>query len=213
MLAKTTLPILAQKQILRASQSGGPNSKDAQERVVEVFGGKLKKITSWTCRRYNLREQEQQDVLAETYQQLFNPEIARFAARRGRPEHYFTGLVRNAARKTMAQLGVRRRQTVATNCESEDEQKHVVTQRGNTVVKRYRIPQRSRSPAEDVEMRDTVAFILGQATPRVRRALELAYWEGWPLQSIAKQLRVSRFALARELCAFFLAIRPLLGGE
>lgn len=60
-------------------------------------------------------------------------------------------------------------------------------------------------------MRDTLQFILAQATPRVRKALKLCYWEEWPLQSISAHLGVSRFTLAREIRAFFDKINSQLG--
>ncbi|MBI1916466.1 MAG: sigma-70 family RNA polymerase sigma factor [Planctomycetes bacterium] len=206
-----TLPHVTPKQLLCTSQSGGPNAKAAQDRVVDVFGDKLKELTARTCRRYYLQDQEQEDVLAETYQQLFNPEIARFAVRRGKPEHYFKGLVQNAARKIMAQLGARRRQGASPGGQSEQGQQDVVAEGDNTFVKRYRTPPAPPSPAEDAEIRDTVKYILEQAPPRVLRTLELSYWEDWSLQRIAAHLGVSRFALAREVRGFFKKMNSQFG--
>jgi RNA polymerase sigma factor (sigma-70 family) len=193
--AQTVRSDKSPSQILCLSQSSGPNAKAAQDQIPHIFGDTLKKITARTCRRYSLQKQELEDVLAETFHQLFNPGIVRFSAHRGIPASYLKGLAQNAARKVLTQLGKRRRNDDGSS------------------VKRYRSPSSIPSPAENTEVRDTVDFIMAQATPRIRRALELCYWEDWPLQSIAEDLGMSRFALRRELNAFFEAMKKRLGGN
>jgi DNA-directed RNA polymerase specialized sigma24 family protein len=145
-----------------------------------------------------LKEQDRDDVLSETYQQLFNPEIVRFATSRGTPDNYFQGRVQNAARKVMSQRNTRRRSSAGkdgsmTYDNGRSRQRRLV----------YRQRPAGLSPAEQAELRDTVAFVLRQAPPRLRRALELCYWDEWPLTRIAEELGISRFALGRALDAFF----------
>ena len=175
-------------------------SRVAQDALVDLFGKLLKKIVTRTCRSYHLHDQEREEVLAETYQQLLNPEIARFAPHRGKPQHYFQRLVQNAARKVLTQRDARRRKGVPPNDSGA-----AVGEGSEEFVGggQYRSIRSLPSPAEDAECRDLVRFILEAASPRVRRALQLCYWDQWPLLSIAAHLGVSRFALAREIQAFF----------
>lgn len=188
-------------QLLCISQSASSNAQAAQDALVDQFGKLLKKIVTRACRSYHLHAQERDDVLAEAYQQILNPGIARFAARRGKPQQYFRGIVLNAARKVLTQRDARRRKGTASGeapapCGDRAEE--------FAGYGRYRSSSpRLPSPAEDAERRDLVVFILDAAPPRVRRALELCYWDQWPLLSIAAHLGVSRFALAREIQAFF----------
>jgi RNA polymerase sigma factor (sigma-70 family) len=198
--AQSVLRSHTPSQLLRVSQSAGPNSRVAQDALVDQFGKLLKKIVNRACRNYHLHDQEREEVLAETYQQILNPDIARFAPHRGKPQHYFRGIVQNAARKVLTQRDARRRKGVppegpgAVVAESSED-----AGGGG----RYRSIRALPSPAEDAECRDLVRFILEAASPRVRRALQLCYWDQWPLLSIAAHLGVSRFALAREIQAFF----------
>jgi DNA-directed RNA polymerase specialized sigma24 family protein len=203
---------LTPRQLLRLSQSVGPDAKAAQDRIVAVFGKKLDQLASQTCRRYYLQNQEREEVVAETYQLLLNPDIVRFAPRRGKPEHYFKGLVQNAARKVMAQLGERRRKGMPASDAGTACRLGLQTEANAPPgVKGYRFIPTPRSPAEEAEIRDTVRFILGQAPLRVRKALELCYWEEWSFQGVAAHLGVSRFSLARKVRAFFDSIRSQFG--
>lgn len=205
-------PPLTPAQLLSRAQTVGPNARAAQDRIVDVFGNKLSNLTASTCRRYFLKDQEREDVLAETYQQLLNPAITRFDAGRGKPEHYFKGRVQNAARKIMVQLGARRRKAVlAEGVGTEDRQDETARPESGSAGKHYLTPPPPPSPAQEAEMHDMVEFIMGQASPHVRKALQLCYWDEWPLLAIAAQLQVSRFALAREIRAFFKKIISQLG--
>jgi RNA polymerase sigma factor (sigma-70 family) len=198
--AQSVLSPYTSSQLLRLSQSAGPRARAAQDALVDQFGRLLKKIVTRACRSYHLQDQERDDVLAETYQQILNPDIARFAAHRGKPQQYFRGIVLNAARKVLTQRDARRRKgTVPVDAAPVGEERAQEFGGG-----RYRSAGPSPpSPAEDAERRDLARFILETAPPRVRRALELCYWDQWPLLSIAAHLGVSRFALAREIQAFF----------
>lgn len=180
----------------------------ARGHLVDLFGKDLERLATRTCRRYDLPTQERGDVLSETYQLILNPKIVRFAPRRGKPDHYFEGLVKNAARKIMAQLGRRRK---VEPLAPEAALVAPPAADGEEGGKRYRTSAPSVSPADSAELHDTVNFILEQATPRVRRAIELCYWEGWPLLGIASHLGVSRFVLAREIRAFFDKMNTQLG--
>ena len=207
------LPTFTPEQLLRASQAAGPYAKGAQDRVVDVFGETLRKLAARTCRRYFLKPQERDDVLSETYQQLFNPKIVRFVPQRGQPERYFRGRVQNAARKIMAQLGVRRRKAVPLEAKSTPGRQGGTEEAENSSLgRRYITPAPSLSPVESAEMRDLVKFIMEQAPPRVRKALQLCYWDGWTSQAIAAHLGASRFTLAREIGAFFKKITSQLDG-
>jgi RNA polymerase sigma factor (sigma-70 family) len=199
--AQSILSPYTPSQLLRLSQSAGPNAQAAQDALVDQFGRLLKKIVTRACRSYHLRDQERDDVLSETYQQILNPDIARFATRRGKPQQYFRGIVLNAARKVLTQRDARRRKgtTPGEGPAVAGDQAEEFAGGG-----RYRSSSPSPpSPAEDTERRDLAIFILEAAPLRVRRALELCYWDQWPLLSIAAHLGVSRFALAREIQAFF----------
>lgn len=207
-MSAPSFPHLSPSQILRLSQAPGPDSKAARGRLVDLFGKDVEKLATRTCRRYCLPPQERSDVVSETYQLILNPEITRFAPSRGKPDDYLDGLVKNAARKVMTQLGRRRK---AQALDPEVALLAPPTDAGEEGGKRYRTSAAPLSPAEDAEMHDTVNFILGQAPPRVERALKLCYWEGWPLQSIAAHLGVSRFVLAREIRAFFEKMNTQLG--
>lgn len=201
MSASITVSRLTPSQLLRASQSTGPAAADAREVFVERFGKLLKKITAQTCRRYHLGDQERDEVLAEAYQQLFNPEIVRFAPRRGKPDHYFKGIVQNAARKTMTQVGVRSRRGQPPHFETGPS--HPIEMGGDGAVSgRIRTVGESVSPGAEAELRDIVDYVMKKAPPQLRRALELCYWEDWSVQSIATHLGVNRHALARDLRAF-----------
>lgn len=213
MPASAILPRLTPSQLLRASQSTGPDSIAARQLLVERFGSPLKKLTAQTCRRYHLGDQERDEVLAETYQQLLNPDIARFKPRRGKPQHYFRGLVQNAARKVLTQAGARSRRHSGTG-EAGCPDGEMRTPGGDAVlVSRHLGTAVSASPGAEVEVRDLVAYVLQQAPPHLRRALELCYWDDWPVKSIATQLGMSRFALAREIDRFFARVRAELGGD
>src|SRR5439155_2632359 len=100
-----------------------------------------------------------------------------------KPENYFKGLVRNAAREIMSQIGARRRKGDTTGTPTGAQQDGE-----GSGAKGYRAPPPPASPAEDAEVHDTVKFILTQANPRARTALELCYWDDWSLQSIAEHL-------------------------
>src|SRR5262249_40993473 len=151
-VAAPSLPHLSPSQILRLSQAPGPNSKAARGRMVDLFGKDLEKLATRTCRRYYLAPQERGDVLSETYQLILNPEITRFVPNRGKPDDYFDGLVKNAARKIMTQLGRRRKAEVL------DPEAALVappTDAGEEGGKRYRVSAPPLSPADDAEMQDT----------------------------------------------------------
>jgi RNA polymerase sigma factor (sigma-70 family) len=195
--AQSVLSPYTPSQLLRVSQSASPKSQAAQDALVDQFGKLLKKIVTRACRSYHLQDQEREDVLAETYQQILNPNIARFAAHRGKPQQYFRGIVLNAARKVLTQRNARRRKgtTSGETAPAADE----FVGGGRYRTSSAPLP----SPAEEAERHDLARFILEAAPPRVRRALELCYWDQWPLLSIAAHLGVSRFALAREIQAFF----------
>jgi RNA polymerase sigma factor (sigma-70 family) len=206
-LANPTALDISRKQLLRVSQSGAPDAWSARDRVAEVFGDKLKGLIDHTCRRYCLHHQEREDVLGETYQQIFNPAIVRFAACRGEPEHYFKGLVQNAARKIMAQLGVRRQRGILSGGRSQGGQHKGDAEDASVIVSWYRMTTATLSPANEAELRDTVRHVLDHAPPRVRLALELCHWEGWSHQRIAQHIGISRFALAREIQRYFNKIK------
>ena len=195
------------RQLLRLSQSGGRYTHAARDCVVALFRHKLRELAIRTCRRYYLHAQESDDVLAETFLQIFNPEIVRFAASRGEPQNYFRGLVQNAARKIMAQLGARRRKRSPSEATAADSQQGGSAQGPGSVMYGRRAHPALPSPVRSAEVRDTVKFVLDQASPRVRRALELCYWEDWSVQRIAEELGMSRFALAREIRRFFKKIK------
>jgi RNA polymerase sigma factor (sigma-70 family) len=203
-----SLPDLSPSQILRLSQAPGTDNKTARASLVDLFGKDLERLATRTCRRCCLPPQERSDVVSETYQLVLNPEITRFAPSRGKPVDYLDGLVKNAARKIMTQLGRRRK------AQAPDREMALVAPPADAGVeggKRYRTSAPPLSPADDAEVHDTVNFILEQASPRVREALQLCYWEGWSLQSIAAQLGVSRFVLAREIRAFYEKMHVQLG--
>jgi RNA polymerase sigma factor (sigma-70 family) len=175
---------LTPSQLLFVSQSDDPNAKAARDAVVNTFGRELEKLTARVCRRYFLQHQEREDVLAETYQLLLNPDIARFLPNRGTPESYFRGLVQNAARKVMAQRDARRRKG-AKNAHEAGEAANQLGKAVDQVAPRPVTPLAPLGPAEKTEQHDTVKYVLDQASPRVRRALEHCYWGGWSIQSIA----------------------------
>jgi RNA polymerase sigma factor (sigma-70 family) len=204
--AQFLLPPASPEQILGISQTSGKAAAAARDQMVDLFGNTLKKLTARTCRRYCLKDQDRDDVLSETYQQVFNPEIARFATGRGKPGKYFRGLVQNAARKVMSQRDTRRRS-------SASDAGSMTCGKGRSRRSSHRKPSAIPSPAEEAEQRDTVAFVLREAPPRLRRALELCYWDEWPLTRIAKQLGLSRFALSRAIKAFFEDIHGRLNGN
>jgi DNA-directed RNA polymerase specialized sigma24 family protein len=206
------LPSVSPTELLSHAQMIGPDARAAQERVVDVFGDKLTRLTASTCRRYFLKDQEREDVLAETYQQLFNPAIIRFAEGRGKPEHYFKGRVQNAARKIMVQRGTRRRKAVlAKRVGMEGRKDDRAISKIGSAGKRYLTPSAPPSPVDEAERHDMVEFIMGQASPRVRKALQLCYWDEWSLLAIAAHLQVNRFTLAREIRTFFKRIISQLG--
>jgi DNA-directed RNA polymerase specialized sigma24 family protein len=200
-IAYKNLLRLTPNQILRLSQTTTANSEAERSRMVEVFGALLEKLARRTCRKYFIADQERDEVLAETYQQLFNPEIVRFLPRRGKPHHYFKGLVQNAARKIMAQLGSRRRKKGEGGEERASGGEPVVVERE---------PQ---SPTDAVEVQDTVRFIFAEAPYRIRQALHLIYWQDWSIQAAAAELGVSRFVLGREIQAFFNKMNAQLGED
>ena len=203
MIAYKNLLRLTPTQILRLSQTTTANSEAERTRMVDVFAQLLERLAHRTCRKYYIADQERDEVLAETYQQLFDPEIVRFVPRRGKPHHYFQGLVQNAARKIMARLGSRRRK----NDEDGEERESV----GKAVgIGSDREP---RSPADEVEVQDTVRFILGEAPYRIQKALQLVYWQDWSVQAAAAELGVSRFVLGREIQAFFNKMNAQLGED
>lgn len=203
MIAYKNLLRLTPNQILRLSQTTTANSEAERSRMVDVFGELLERLARRTCRKYFIADQERDEVLAETYQQLFNPEIVRFLPRRGKPHHYFQGLVQNAARKIMAQLGSRRRKK-----DQDGEERESVGEPVGVAVERE--PQ---SPADEVEVQDTVRFIFAEAPYRIRQALQLIYWQDWSIHAAAAELGVSRFVLGREIQAFFNKMNAQLGEE
>lgn len=203
MIAYKHLLRLTPNQILRLSQTDTANCDAERSRMVEVFRESLERLTRRTCRKYFIADQEREEVLAETYQQLFNPEIVRFSPKRGKPHRYFQGLVQNAARKVMAQLGSRRRK--------KDEGSEVRERTGKPVG--VALERESHSPADEVEVQDTVRFILAEAPYRIRQALQLIYWQGWSIQAAAEEVGVSRFVLRREIQAFFNKMYAQLGED
>jgi DNA-directed RNA polymerase specialized sigma24 family protein len=201
--ASALLSRVTASQLLRTSQSTGPESSAACELLVERFGRLLKKLTAQTCRRYHLSDQERDEVLAETYQQLLNPDIARYKPCRGKPQHYFRGLVQNAARKILTQVGARRRQHPGVEepgCRVDETPKHGGD---GVLVSRHLDKAVTASPGVEAEVKDLAAHVLEQAPPHLRRALELCYWDDRPIKGIATQLGMSRFTLTRELDRFF----------
>ena len=180
-------------QLLVQAQSTDALARAAQEQLIAVFDDDLRKSAGHTCRRYFLHSQERDEVLAETYQQIVNPAIARFAPHRGKPEHYLRGLVQNSARKVNTQVRPIRRFGLCDSMECA----------ANTRCSR-------QSPDAAAEARDTVAFILKSASPRMRRVLRLLFWKSWPVQRVAIQMGMNRFALVRQLNAFFEQMRVRL---
>jgi DNA-directed RNA polymerase specialized sigma24 family protein len=211
--ASTTVSRLTPSQLLRASQSNGPNAADAREAVVERFGKLLKKISAQTRRRYHLSDRERDEVLAETYQQLLKPEIARFVPQRGKPGHYFKGLVQNAARKPLTQLGARGRKGKGLGTMEREGNAPLGIGKDGTTTTPFRVSTEPPSWGAEAELRRIVDYVMRKAPPRLRRALELCYWENWPGQSIATHLGFNRFTLARDLRAFLGPMSTELGAE
>lgn len=68
-------------------------------------------------------------------------------------------------------------------------------------------------PSTEVELRDAADHVMRMAPPPLRLALQLRYWEDWPVQDIASRLGVDRHALARDLCKFLGRMRSDLGAD
>jgi DNA-directed RNA polymerase specialized sigma24 family protein len=205
--AVLSLPRLSPRKALFLSQSTGPASKHARERLVALFDKQLRQMSETACRRVSLHGQERDDVLGEAYEQILNPKIARFAPKRGKPRQYFLGLVKNGARKVIAQVRGRRGEGSPKLRQGDVWLSQPCDQAG---------PQGRQDslaePAADVERRDAADFVLKQASPRIRQALKLLFWDDWSLQRAAAHLGTNRFALTREIRSLFLRVQGPLGG-
>ena len=68
-------------------------------------------------------------------------------------------------------------------------------------------------PEAETELHELIDYVMRKAPPHLRRALELCYWDGQSIQSIANDFGVSRFCLARELHAFLGRMQAELTGD
>ena len=160
MAASPIISRLNSSQLLRTSQTSGPYGAAARETLVERFGKLLRKITAQTCRRYRLSDQERDEVLAETYQLLLNPKIARFAPRRGNPARYFKGLVQNAARKTLTQVGGRKRKGPWSGA-SDGELDRTI----DVVCGAYLHVSKAAAPGAETELHDMIDYVMRKRRP------------------------------------------------
>jgi RNA polymerase sigma factor (sigma-70 family) len=181
----------------------------AREILPERFGKLLRRISAQTCRQYRMRDQERDDVVSETYQLLFNPNIVRFDPQRGNPSRYVRGLVQNAARKTLTQLGGRKRK--GQTCRVSDGMAEGAMEFGGDSG--YRHATKPSQAGAETELRDMVDYVMRKAPPHLRPALKLCYWDDRSIQSIAKELGVSRFSLGRELRSFLGQMQAELTGD
>jgi len=198
--------LCAGRALLRDAQSSLPTARDAGERLPQSSDRLLRKLAAQCCRARGIVGDEE-EVIAETYRQVFDPLVARFSPDRGGVPQYFKGLVQNATRKVARLRGGSRSHKNRFCGMMVDSLGDALSLDAVPLSVRGRT---HRSPATEVEQRDEARYILDQAPPDVREALRLQYWEQRPLQEAAKAVGLSRFALRRKLDIFINGIRRKL---
>jgi DNA-directed RNA polymerase specialized sigma24 family protein len=136
-----------------------------------------------------LPKHEIEDVVQETFLSLANPALVAFDASRGNASAYLQGRLLNAVKTVQTMNGLRR---AGTDFDKE--------------------PQREFVPIDDLELASPRGIRINEISARhtahklfkdvdadVREACMRVYAEGEPRTSVAADLKMNRFALARKL--------------
>jgi hypothetical protein len=129
-----------------------------------------------------------EDVVQETFMSLVNPDLVAFDASRGTVIHYLQGRLLNAVKTVQVAFGLRRN---GSDFENEPQREFVcvddlelVSQRGIRF--------------EEIQARHTLRKLFKDVDAITLEACMRAYGEGEPQTTVAADLKINRFALARK---------------
>jgi hypothetical protein len=129
-----------------------------------------------------------EDVVQETFLSLVNPDLVAFDVSRGTVIHYLQGRLLNAVKTVQVAFGLRRN---GSDFKNEPQREFVcvddlvlVSQRGIRF--------------EEIQARHTLRKLFKDVEPVVMEACLRAYGDGEPQTSVAADLKINRFALARK---------------
>ena len=139
--------------------------------------------------RFSLPKDAINDVVQETFLSLINPNVVAFDAARGTASMYLQGRLLNAVKAVQVANGLRR---TGSNFDEESQREFVCVDDLELVSSRG-------VSFNEIQARLTVQKIFKDLDSDFREACMRVYVEGEPQSSVASDLKMSRFALARKL--------------
>ncbi|MHC4111809.1 MAG: sigma-70 RNA polymerase sigma factor region 4 domain-containing protein [Planctomycetota bacterium] len=210
-------------QILLAAQSGDIKARDLLAShfggIEQVCGhknsrGLMRTLARRSLSTYGIENNHTmlQDVVAEAYYQILRPDIRRYDPERGTAAQYLSGIVRNAAKKTVNMFRNNSENLVNTPevCFAEDSDSVFISDgredSSDTKYRKCRCTQQVEEPIallihqEDIaELRSTFESIIGRATPEMRNVIQRRYFCDEPMSVIAQNMGIERTALTHRI--------------
>ena len=130
-------------------------------------------------------------VVQETFLSLANCKLVRFDASRGTASAYLQGCLMNAVKTVQLSHGLKR---TRTDFDDEDQREFVSVDDVELISARG-------VRFNEIQARLTVQKIFRDVPPQVQEACMRVYAEGEAQTSVAADLKMNRFALARKISA------------
>lgn len=142
---------------------------------------------------YGLPHGAIEDVVQETFLSLANRDLVRFDATRGTASTYLQGRLLNAVKTVQLAHGLKR---TGTDFDGEAQREFVdVDDPGLNLISHRGVR------FNEIQARITVQKIFKDVAPDVQEACMRVYAEGEAQTSVAADLKMNRFALARKISA------------
>ena len=137
---------------------------------------------------YGLPKDAIDDVVQETFLSLVNPDLVAFDTSRGTASHYLQGRLMNAVKTVQVASGLRRN---GSDFESEPQREFVS-------VDDLELVSHRGIRFEEIQARHTIRKLFKDVEPTMVEACMRVYGEGEPQTTVAADLKINRFALARK---------------
>lgn len=128
------------------------------------------------------------DVVQETFLSLVNPDLVAFDEARGTASHYLQGRLMNAVKTVQVASGLRRN---GSDFENEPQREFVS-------VDDLELVSHRGIRFEEIQARHTLRKLFKDVDATVTEACMRVYGEGEPQTTVAADLKINRFALARK---------------
>jgi hypothetical protein len=133
-----------------------------------------------------------EDVVEETFVSLLNPKLLKFIASGATPSQYLQGRVLNAVKTTQVAYGQRR---AGSDFETEPQRQYVPLEDELELVSSHGIP------VEAIHAGHTLQKMFASVDSGIFNACLRVYGDDESQASVAADMNITRFALARQLMA------------